>query len=85
MIYTGLMALRIALVSLPLAAVVVLVLLLNSLDVGAGVAVAALGLVAVAGGAALGFFANRLPEFPKARRRDSRDTRRLAGAHHGHR
>lgn len=85
MIYTGLLALRIALVSLPLAAVVVLVLLLNSLDVGAGVAVAALGLVAVASGAALGYFANRLPDFPKARHRDSRDTRRLAGAHHGHR
>lgn len=85
MIYTGLMALRIALVGLPLAAVVVLVLLLNGLDAGAGVAVATLGLVAVASGAALGYFANRLPEFPKARRHGSRDPRGLAGAHQGHR
>ena len=84
MIYTGRMVLRIALAGLPLAAVVVLVLLLNSLDASAGVAVAALGLVAVASGAALGFFADRLPELPRARRR-SDGTGRLAGAHHGHR
>ena len=85
MIYTGLMALRIALAGLPLAAVVVLVLLLNSLDVSAGIAVAALGLVAVASGAALGYFADRLPEFPKARRRHPDGSGRLAGAHNGHR
>jgi len=78
------MALRIALVGLPLAAVVVLVLVLNSIDAGAGIAVAALGLVAVASGAALGYFADRLPEFQRARRRPDR-TERLAGAHHGHR
>lgn len=84
MIYTGLMVLRIALAGLPLAAVVVLVLLLNSLDASAGIAVAALGLVAVASGAALGYFADRLPEFPKARRRPD-GSGRLAGAHHGHR
>lgn len=85
MIYTGLMVLRIALTGLPLTAVVVLVLLLNSLDASAGVAVAVLGLVAVAGGAAIGYFADRLPEFSKARRRHPDSTGRLAGAHHGHR
>lgn len=79
------MALRIALAALPAAAVVALVLLLNSLDVGTGVAVAALGLVAVASGAALGYFADRLPELPRARRRHSDGTGRLAGVHHGHR
>jgi hypothetical protein len=47
------MVLRVALAGLPLAAVVVLVVLLNSLDASAGIAVAALGLVAVASGAAL--------------------------------
>ena len=84
MIYTGPMALRFALVGLPAAAIVVLVLLLNSLGASAGIAVAALGLVAVAGGAALGFFADRLPELPK-RRRHPDDTRRLASIHHAHR
>lgn len=79
------MVLRLALVGLPLAAVIVLVLLLNSLGAGAGIAVAALGFVAVSSGAALGYFADRLPEFPPARRRDHDSTRRLAGPHHGHR
>lgn len=79
------MVLRIALAALPLAAVVVLVLLLNSLDAGAGIAVAALGVVAVAGGAALGYFADRLPELRRDRRRHPDGTRRLAGAHHSHR
>jgi hypothetical protein len=79
------MALRIALAGLPLAAVVVLVLLLNSLDAGAGIAVAALGIVAVASGAALGYFADHLPDFPKSRRRHPDGTGRLAGAHDGHR
>lgn len=37
------------------------ILLLNGLNTGAGVAAAALGLVAVAGGATLGYFADRLP------------------------
>lgn len=78
------MMLRIALAGLPLATVVVLVLLLNSLDAGAGIAVAALGLVAVAGGAALGYFADRLPELRKARRH-SEGAGYLAGAHHGQR
>ena len=78
MIYTDLMALRIGLFAIPTVAVVGLVLLLNRLDAGAGVAVAALGMVAVASGAALGYFADRLPEFPQARR-----PHRLAGARHG--
>jgi hypothetical protein len=61
------MAIRIALFALPTALVVGVVLLLNDLDAGAGIAAAALGLVAVAGGAALGYFANRLPVLPRAR------------------
>lgn len=85
MIYTALMALRITLVVVPLAAVAALVLLLNSLGAGAGIAVAALGLVAVAGGAALGYFADRLPEIRKAGRRHSDGAGHLVGAHHGHR
>ena len=78
------MVLRIALVGLPVATVVALVLLLNSLGASAGISVAALGFVAVASGAALGFFANRLPESPK-RRRHPDDSSRLASVHHAHR
>lgn len=85
MIYTGLMALRITLAAVPLAAVVALVLLLNSLDAGTGIAVAALGLLAVTGGAALGFFADRLPEIRKPDRRRPDGTGSFAGAHHSHR
>lgn len=72
------MAIRIALFVLPIAVVVGLVLLLNGLGAGAGVAVAVLGLAVVASGVALGYFADRLPEFPRARR-----SHRLAGIHHG--
>lgn len=79
------MALRIALFGFPLVAGVVLVLLLNSLDAGAGIAVVALGSVAVASGAALGYFADRLPEFTKLRRRYRDRAKPLAGAHHGRR
>jgi hypothetical protein len=61
------MALRIALFAVPLAAAAGLVLLLNAVDAQTGVAVATLGLVAVASGAALGYFADRLPELPWAR------------------
>ena len=61
------MALRIALFAVPLAVAAGLVLLLNALDAQAGVAVASLGVVAVASGAALGYFADRLPELPWAR------------------
>jgi hypothetical protein len=53
-ICTPLMAARIAIVVVPIVATAGLVLLLNGLDAGAGVAAAALGLVAVAGGATLG-------------------------------
>jgi hypothetical protein len=52
--------------------------LLNGLDANAGIAVAAFDLVAIATGTALGYFADRLPELPKARR-----PQRLAGIHHG--
>lgn len=62
------MAVRIALVAVPAAAVAGLVMLLNSVGAGAGVAAAALGLVVVAAGAVFGYFADRLPEFPRARR-----------------
>jgi hypothetical protein len=79
------MALRIMLVVVPLATVAGLVLVLNGLDAGAGIAVAALGLVAVAGGAALGYFADRLPEIWKTGRRHSDRAGHLAGAHHSHR
>lgn len=68
MIYTDLMAIRVALFATPIAAVVGLVLLLNGLGAGAGIAVAALGFVAVASGAALGYFADQLPELPRTRR-----------------
>lgn len=79
------MALRIMLVVVPLVAVAALVALLNSLDAGAGIAVAALGLLAVAGGAALGYFADRLPEVRKTGSHHPDGTGHLAGAHHGHR
>lgn len=68
MIYTGSMAIRVGLIAIPTAAVVGLVLLLNGLDAGAGIAAAALGVVAVVSGAVLGYFADRLPELPRARR-----------------
>ena len=76
------MAIRVALFAMPTAAVIGLVLLLNGLDAGVGIAVAALGSVAVLSGAALGYFADRLPELPQARRRHADGTRRFAGAHH---
>jgi hypothetical protein len=72
------MAIRVALFAVPTVAVAGLVLLLNGLDASAGIAVAAFGLVAVTSGAALGYFADRLPEFPQIRR-----PHRLAGFHHG--
>lgn len=78
MIYTLTMAIRIALFAIPAVAVAGLVLLLNGLDASAGIAAAAFGLVAVATGTALGYFADRLPELPQARR-----SHRLAGIHHG--
>lgn len=53
------MATRIALFAVPTVTVAGLVSLLNGLDAGAGIAVAALGLVAVVSGATLGYFADR--------------------------
>lgn len=67
MIYTGLVTIRVALVGIPAATIAGLVLLLNSLDASPGIAVAALMLVAVLSGAALGYFADRLPELPRTR------------------
>jgi len=67
-IYTGPMAIRLAIFAVPTAAVVGLVLLLNGLDASAGIAVAALGVVAVVGGAVLGYFADHLPELQRTRR-----------------
>ena len=72
------MAIRIALFAVPAIAVAGLVLLLNGLDASAGIAVAAFGVVAVATGTALGYFADRLPELPQAR-----GPHRLAGMHRG--
>lgn len=63
------MAIRVALFAIPTAAVIGLALLLNELNAGAGAAAAALSAVAVLSGAALGYFADRLPEPPGARRR----------------
>ena len=72
------MAIRIAQFAVPVIAVAGLVLLLNGLDASAGIAVAAFGVVVVATGATLGYFADRLPELPRARRPHP-----LAGVHHG--
>jgi hypothetical protein len=52
-------ATRIALFAVPTVTAAGLVLLVNGLDAGAGIAVAALGLVAVVSGAVLGYFADR--------------------------
>ena len=72
------MAIRISLFAVPAVAVTGLVLLLNGLDASAGIAVAAFGLVAVATGSAVGYFADRLPEPSQTRR-----PHRSAGVHHG--
>ena len=60
-----------------------LVLLLNAVDASAGIAVASLGVVI--SGAAFGYFADRLPELPGARRRRSQASARLADIHNGRR
>jgi hypothetical protein len=79
------MAIRISLFAVPTVAVVGLVVLLNALDASAGIAVAALGLVAIVSGAALGVFADRLPELPSVLRRHDNHPTGLAGVHHaGH-
>jgi hypothetical protein len=68
-IYTDYMAVRIGIIAIPIAAVIGMVLLLNGVGASVGIAVAVLGMTAVMGGAVLGYFADRLPEFPKARHR----------------
>jgi len=70
------MVLRIALFAVPAVAVAGLVIFLNVANASAGIAVAALGVLAVGSGAMLGRFADRLPELPGARRRP-----RPAGLH----
>lgn len=55
------MVVRIALFALPTATIAALVLVLNGLGASAGIAVAAFGAVAVMSGAAVGYFADRLP------------------------
>jgi hypothetical protein len=59
--YSRTMAIRIALFGIPAAAAVGLVSLLNALDASAGIAVVAYTAVAVAIGAAIGYFLDRLP------------------------
>ncbi|MGB8383013.1 MAG: hypothetical protein WCG47_17495 [Dermatophilaceae bacterium] len=72
------MAIRIALFTVPAVAAAGLVLFLNGINAGAGIAVSALGVLAVATGATFGYFADRLPGVPRARR-----SYRPAGLHHG--
>ncbi len=72
------MKIFIALVAASAIVAVGVVLLLNDLHAGAGIAAASLGLVAVLGGAALGYFADRLPELPRLRR-----AQHFAAAHDG--
>lgn len=59
------MTIRLALFGAPTAAIVAIVLVLNAVDASAGIAVAALGLVAVASGLAFAYFVDRLPELPR--------------------
>jgi hypothetical protein len=72
------MAIRIALFGVPAVAVAGLVIFLNGVDANAGIAAAAFGVLAVVSGAMLGYFADRLPELPGARR-----SHRPAGLHRG--
>jgi hypothetical protein len=67
----------IAILGVPSAVVVGLVELLNRLEAGPGIAMVALGLTAVVGGAMLGYFADRLPELSGKRRRDRLTARHL--------
>jgi hypothetical protein len=65
------------LIFVPTTAMVVgLVLLLNALDAGVGVSVAALGLTAGVSGAAIGYFSDRLPDIPRPRSGSSTVTHR---------
>lgn len=77
MIYTRLMSARnIALFAAPIVAVSILVPWLNALEANPNVAFAALSLVAVVCGAALGAFANPVPELPW--KRSNREATRSA-------
>lgn len=68
MIYTRDMVVRIALFAIPFVAVAGLVLLLNGLHAGPGIAAVSFGLFAVTTGTTLGYFADRLTAFPHPRR-----------------
>jgi hypothetical protein len=65
--YSRNMALLIALFSIPAIAVVGLVFLLDSTNAGAEITVAAFTVLAVATGAAIGCFADRLPGAQQSR------------------
>jgi energy-converting hydrogenase Eha subunit A len=69
---------NVALFAAPIVAVAILVPLLNALEASSGIAFAVLGLVAVLGGAALGAFADPVPELPW-----TRGDRRLVGTRDG--
>lgn len=60
MIYARSMLLRITAFGIPALAVAGLVLLLNSLEASAGLAVAAYAIIAVSTGGTIGYFAERL-------------------------
>jgi len=62
--YTHTMTHRLLVCALPVTMVIALVEVVNWLEAGPGIAVAALGLIAVSVGTAIGFFADRLPELP---------------------
>ena len=61
MTYSRSMLIRVILLALPMAAVSGLVLLMNNLHASAGIAFAAYAVLAVATGAAIGCFLDRLP------------------------
>ena len=79
MIYAQSMTIRLALFFIPMVAAIGLVLLLNGLNAGAGVAITAYSVIAVSTGAALGCFADRLPEV-----RPLRKARQLPDLRHDH-
>jgi hypothetical protein len=67
MTYSRNMAIRIALFGVPAVAVVGLVFLVNALNASAGIAFVAFTAVAVTTGAAIGYFADRLPGAQQSR------------------
>jgi hypothetical protein len=67
MTYSRNMAIRIALFGVPAVAVVGLVFLVNALNASAGITFAAFTVIAVATGAAIGCFADRLPGAQRGR------------------